>query len=125
MPNTTVSHLDFATYHIDAALIDANRTRPCPPLHSRPDASKYVTVDECDAKAPVSTHATASELTTSGNVRPPALDASDTCELDQKVTRNACIDLRNASNARALVATRSARLSDKHTRGLRATGKHI
>eukprot|EP00965_Chrysotila_dentata_P034159 1136962-Pleurochrysis_carterae.AAC.2 len=27
MPNATVSHLDFATYHIDAALIDNNRAR--------------------------------------------------------------------------------------------------
>eukprot|EP00965_Chrysotila_dentata_P034158 1136962-Pleurochrysis_carterae.AAC.1 len=56
---------------------------------------------------------------------PPAINASGTCELDRNVTRNVCIDLHIASNARALVATRPARLSDKHTRGLRATGKHI
>eukprot|EP00965_Chrysotila_dentata_P079648 2627155-Pleurochrysis_carterae.AAC.1 len=86
MPNAAVSHLDFATCRIDDALIDAKRTLPCPPLHSRPDANKYVAVDECNAKVPVSTHATASELAASGNVGQPAIDASGTCKLDQDVT---------------------------------------
>eukprot|EP00965_Chrysotila_dentata_P194036 6176112-Pleurochrysis_carterae.AAC.1 len=35
------------------------------------------------------------------------------------------VNLRIASSARALIATRSVRLSDRHARGLRSYGKHI
>eukprot|EP00965_Chrysotila_dentata_P177698 5869820-Pleurochrysis_carterae.AAC.1 len=40
-------------------------------------------------------------------------------------TRGSCVDLCIASNPRALTVTRSARLSDWHTRSLRSHGKHI
>eukprot|EP00965_Chrysotila_dentata_P001455 47686-Pleurochrysis_carterae.AAC.1 len=38
---------------------------------------------------------------------------------------NPCVDPCIASSARALTVTRSARLSDRHVRGLRIRGKHI
>eukprot|EP00965_Chrysotila_dentata_P001589 52334-Pleurochrysis_carterae.AAC.1 len=38
---------------------------------------------------------------------------------------NPCVNLCIASSARALTVTRSARLSDRHVRGLRTRGKHI
>eukprot|EP00965_Chrysotila_dentata_P102372 3379440-Pleurochrysis_carterae.AAC.1 len=38
---------------------------------------------------------------------------------------NPCVNLCIASSARALTVTRSARLSDRHVRGLRSRGKHM
>eukprot|EP00965_Chrysotila_dentata_P156631 5175061-Pleurochrysis_carterae.AAC.1 len=37
----------------------------------------------------------------------------------------ACVDLHISSSPRALVATRTARLSDRHSRNLRKQGRHI
>eukprot|EP00965_Chrysotila_dentata_P094814 3135727-Pleurochrysis_carterae.AAC.1 len=39
-------------------------------------------------------------------------------------TRGSCVDLCIASNPRALTVTRQARLSDRHTRGLRSHALH-
>eukprot|EP00965_Chrysotila_dentata_P080224 2646966-Pleurochrysis_carterae.AAC.1 len=41
------------------------------------------------------------------------------------MARPSCTDLHIASNPRALIATRSARLSDRHARNMRQQGKHI
>eukprot|EP00965_Chrysotila_dentata_P039396 1309822-Pleurochrysis_carterae.AAC.1 len=59
------------------------------------------------------------DRTHSCNVEPPCAASS------KAMARPSCTDLHIASNPRALIATRSACLSDRHARNLRQQGKHI
>eukprot|EP00965_Chrysotila_dentata_P041135 1365066-Pleurochrysis_carterae.AAC.1 len=52
-------------------------------------------------------------------------DSTPAAPVAKATARVACTELRIASNPRALVATRSARLSDRHARNLKRQGKHI
>eukprot|EP00965_Chrysotila_dentata_P129319 4274682-Pleurochrysis_carterae.AAC.1 len=125
LPGAACSRLSFAAYRIDATLIDAHHVRCRSQQPPASDPNENV-ADSLPAASRVDTSADASApCDTDEHFHEPDAQSSSLPGRDHTVMREACIDLRIASCARALVATRTARLSDKHTRSLRTKGKHI
>eukprot|EP00965_Chrysotila_dentata_P150968 4988672-Pleurochrysis_carterae.AAC.1 len=114
MPGSPTATARYATYRTDADILGTRHgLSPAGKLSARPSA-RTLSPDGTEAVA------------TPHRSIPIAADKPSDAPVDVKwPARTACTDLHIASNPRALVATCTARHSDRHARNLRNQGRHI
>eukprot|EP00965_Chrysotila_dentata_P079645 2627083-Pleurochrysis_carterae.AAC.1 len=116
----------FSCYRVNSALMLSQSKGKTKTLSSDVSVSKIAPA-KCDSNMPP--EACAQRTVTDSNGDPEQLSTADAETSRERecgtAACNPCVELCIASSARALTVTRSARLSDRHVRGLRTRGKHI